>query len=242
MTEWEVFIVPLRKGTGRVTSFCSSKPQPLTCEPGSPRSGGEAPFYPLPLTGRSELPSPAGVDKAQQTLDTLPGGSCLCHPHLVLPKRKKTGPCHRFRPQNPKNPHRATFCFKALHLTRQQHGLGRCKSSLGLSTSPRSQLQTHKCQLANRLSRGLGCAWVVLYFTSSIRAHLHAEVWSFRPFKVNSLQYVNQLLSQRSSWRELGSKESRSSSASGGMKGLLPHVCLGSPHAQDIPAVSSAPS
>lgn len=55
---------------------------------------------------------------------------------------------------------------------------------------------------------------------SSIRIHLHAEVWIFRPFKVKSLQYVNQLLSRRSSRRGLGSTESRNCSASSGMNGL----------------------
>lgn len=41
-----------------------------------------------------------------------------------------------------------------------------------------------------------------------------------RPFKVNSLQYVNRLLSRRSSRRGSRSGESRSCSASGGMNGL----------------------
>lgn len=64
-----------------------------------------------------------------------------------------------------------------------------------------SAASTQVCQLANRLSQGLGSDWVVFYLASSIRAHLHAEVWIFRPFKVNSLQYINQLLSQRSGAR-----------------------------------------
>lgn len=75
-------------------------------------------------------------------------------------------------------------------------------------------------QLANKLSRGLSCGWAVFCLASSIRIHLHAEVWMFRPFKVNSLQYVDQLLSRRSSRRGLGSAENRSRSAASGMNNL----------------------
>lgn len=94
-----------------------------------------------------------------------------------------------------------------------------------LSTSPRSppwlQLQTQKC-LSKQAQ--LGCGWVLFYLASSIRIHLHAEVWIFRPFKVNSLQYVNRLLSRRSSLRGLQSTESISCSASSGMNNSLCHI------------------
>lgn len=91
---------------------------------------------------------------------------------------------------------------------------------IAMESTLASPANTEVPRLANKLSRGLGCGWVVFYLASSIRIHLHAEVWIFRPFKVNSLQYVNRLLSRRSSRRGLGSAESRSCSASGRMNSL----------------------
>lgn len=102
-------------------------------------------------------------------------------------------------------------------------------------------------QLANKLSRGLSCGWAVFCLASSIRIHLHAEVWMFRPFKVNSLQYVDQLLSRRSSRRGLGSAENRSRSAASGMNNLCHIFAWGhctprtSPqHAQLLPSLTSS--
>lgn len=98
------------------------------------------------------------------------------------------------------------------------------QSVTGQSTSLESTLalaaSTEVSQLANKLSRGLSWGWAVFYLASSIRTYLHAEVWMFRPFKVNLLQYVDQPLSRRSSRRGLGSTESRSRSAGSGMNDL----------------------
>lgn len=70
------------------------------------------------------------VCKAQRVPDTLPGGSRPHHPLLALPKREKIGHATDHGHQViRKNPYRTIFCFKALHLARQKHGVGRCKSS-----------------------------------------------------------------------------------------------------------------
>lgn len=84
--------------------------------------------------------------------------------------------------------------------------MGRCKSSQ--RAPPRLQLQTQSVSVSKQAQ--VYCGWLVFYLAASIRIHLHADIWIFRPFKVNSLQYVNRLFSleeQPAGVRERGKKK-----------------------------------
>lgn len=148
----------------------------------------------MPLAGRSQLPNSTRSGKAQH----MHGGYCPCH-SWCCPREQKRATSHILATKTYKIPTGQCFASKTCTLQGSsmewrgaaQHRAEHITTELTLASVSSAEVTW----LATKLSQGLSRGWVVFYLSSYIRIHLHAEVWIFRPFKVNSLQYVNQLLS-----------------------------------------------